>query len=255
MRQLLPEHITEVDPVALYTADVRARINDRPWVVVNMITSIDGATAVDGRSGGLGGPADKAVFRALREVPDVILVGAATVRTEDYGPVRLDADAMRRRRERGQREVPRLAVISGSLDLDPNSPMFTDSDQPPIVLTSEQADQQRRRRLESKAEVHTVGETRVSMTKALKLLGRLGIDCVLCEGGPNVNAQLLAEDLVEEWCQTTSAMLVGGESSRSAVGPEASITCDPQGSWLPRLQLDRLLEADGMLLARYLRQR
>jgi RibD C-terminal domain len=78
MRQLLPEHITEVDPVALYTADVRARINDRPWVVVNMITSIDGATAVDGRSGGLGGPADKAVFRALREVPDVILVGAWT---------------------------------------------------------------------------------------------------------------------------------------------------------------------------------
>jgi riboflavin biosynthesis pyrimidine reductase len=133
--------------------------------------------------------------------------------------------------------------------------MFTDSDQPPIVLTSEQADPRRRRRLGSRAEVHAVGETRVSMTKALDLLGRLAIDCVLCEGGPNVNAQLLAEDLVEEWCQTTSPTLVGGESSRSAVGPAASVTGDPQGSGLPQLHLDRLLEADGMLLARYLRQR
>ncbi len=255
MRQLLPEYITEVDPVALYTADVRARIDDRPWVVVNMITSIDGATAVDGRSGGLGGPADKAVFRALREVPDVILVGAATVRTEGYGRVRLDADAMRRRRERGQREVPRLAVVSGSLDLDPDSPMFTEAERAPLVLTSAQADPALRVRLESVAEVHSVGTSRVSMTEALSLLGRLGADCVLCEGGPTLNAQLLAQDLVDEWCQTTSPMLVGGESSRAAVGPEARVNGDPQGSGLPHLHLDRLLEADGMLLARYLRRR
>ena len=32
---------------------------DRPWVVLNMIASVDGATAVAGRSGGLGGPADR----------------------------------------------------------------------------------------------------------------------------------------------------------------------------------------------------
>lgn len=255
MRQLLPEYIAEVDPVVLYAADVRTRINDRPWVVVNMITSIDGATAVDGRSGALGGPADKAVFRALREVPDVILVGAATVRTEGYGPVQLGAEARERRRNFGRSEVPRLAIVSGSLELDPDSPMFAEAERPPLVLTSAQADPARRVRLESVAEVHTVGEARVSMTEALSLLGHLGVTCVLCEGGPTLNAQLLAQDLVDEWCQTTSPMLVGGESSRAAVGPEARVNSDPQGSRLPHLHLDRLLEADGMLLARYLRQR
>lgn len=255
MRQLLPEYIAEVDPVDLYTADVRTRINDRPWVVVNMITSIDGATAVDGRSGALGGPADKAVFRALREVPDVILVGAATVRTEGYGPVQLGAEARERRRNLGRSEVPRLAIVSGSLELDPDSPMFAEAERPPLVLTSAHADPARRVRLESVAEVHSVGTSRVSMTEALSLLGHLGVTCVLCEGGPTLNAQLLAQDLVDEWCQTTSPMLVGGESSRAAVGPEARVNSDPQGFGLPHLHLDRLLQADGMLLARYLRQR
>ena len=255
MRQLLPEYVAEVDPVELYTADVRTRIGDRPWVVVNMIASIDGATAVDGRSGALGGPADKAVFRALREVPDVILVGAATVRAEGYGPVQLGNEARARRRDLGRREVPRLAIVSGSLELDPDSPMFTGAEAPPLVLTAEHADPTRRRRLESVAEVHAVGETRVSMTAALSLLGRLGITCVLSEGGPTLNAQLLAQDLVDEWCQTTSPMLVGGESSRSAVGPEACFGDDASDGGPPGLRLERLLEDNGMLLARYLRRR
>ncbi len=253
MRQLLPEYLPEVNPVELYTADLRTCIGDRPWVVVNMITSIDGATAVDGRSGALGGPADKAVFRALREVPDVILVGAETVRTEGYGPVRLGDDARQRRRDLGRSEVPLLAIVSGSLTLDPDAPMFSEAEGATLVLTSENADPVRRRRLESVAEVHTVGETRVSMTMALSLLGRLGIACVLCEGGPTLNAQLLAQDLVDEWCQTTSPMLVGGESSRSAVGPEADFGDDASGGGPPGLRLDRLLEDNGMLLARYLR--
>lgn len=255
MRQLLPDYVPEVDPVELYTADLRPRHDDRPWVVVNMVSSIDGATAVDGRSGALGGPADKAVFRALREVPDVILMGAETVRAEGYGPVRLSDEARRRRRELGRSEVPRLAIVSGSLTLDPDSPMFSEAEGVPLVLTSEHADPARRRRLESVAEVHAVGETRVSMTMALSLLGRLGITCVLTEGGPTLNGQLLAHDLVDEWCQTISPRLIGGESKRSAMGPEAGFGDDASGGGPPGLRLDRLLEEDGMLLARYLRQR
>ena len=84
-----------------------------------MVASVDGATAIDGVSGGLGGPADKQVFSAIRGVADVILAGAGTVRAERYGPPRTPPSIQAARRARGQAAKPRLAVVSRSLDLDP----------------------------------------------------------------------------------------------------------------------------------------
>src|SRR5215472_15738405 len=54
------------------------------WVRANMIASVDGAIAVEGRSGPLSGVADKLVFAVLRSLADVIVVGARTVRAERY---------------------------------------------------------------------------------------------------------------------------------------------------------------------------
>jgi riboflavin-specific deaminase-like protein len=253
VRQLLPIVIDEVDPVALYAGDDRPSPAERPWVLVNMIASIDGATAIADRSAGLGGPADRAVFRALRELPDAIVVGAETARTEGYGPVRLDADAIERRHARGQASTPRLVLVSGSLELDITSAVFVDSTPPTIVVTHEASDAERRKNLEKVAEVVVAGATRVSMGEMLRTLRKMGIGTVLCEGGPIVNAQLLADGLVDEWCQTYSPLLVGGTSSRAAVGEDAHR--DPANDDAPeRLQLRRLLEADDMLMANYVRR-
>ncbi len=52
-----------------------------------MITSADGAVAIDGVSGGLGGSSDRSVFRHLRSIADGVLVGAETVRRERYSPI------------------------------------------------------------------------------------------------------------------------------------------------------------------------
>src|SRR5205823_3118949 len=83
VRQLFPNPIDDVDVAAAYTSDERLR---SPWLLVNMISTVDGATAIAGKSGGLGGPADKRVFAAIRSLADFILVGAGTVRAENYGP-------------------------------------------------------------------------------------------------------------------------------------------------------------------------
>src|SRR5260221_14376763 len=53
-------------------------------VKANMIASVDGAIMVDGRSGGLSGPADRLGFSVLRSLADVIVVGAGTARAERY---------------------------------------------------------------------------------------------------------------------------------------------------------------------------
>ena len=76
--------IDEVDPSGLteryaYPDELRSC-----WVRGNMIASVDGGATSDGKSGDLGGDGDRAVFAALREVADVIVVGASTARVENY---------------------------------------------------------------------------------------------------------------------------------------------------------------------------
>jgi riboflavin-specific deaminase-like protein len=246
VRQLLPVPTDPADPVALTASDERPAPSDRPWVIVNMIASIDGATAVEDRSGGLGGPPDRSMFRALRELPDAILVGASTVRTEGYGPVRLDDAAIRRRRARGQTDTPRLVIVSGSLRFDTTSALFHEAE-PPMVITHAKADERRRAELAELTEVVVAGTTKVEMREMLEKLRAMDMRTLLCEGGPILNAQLIAEDLVDEWCQTFSPLLVGGDSSRAATGDASP------GRTPPRFRLRRLLEADDMLLANYVR--
>ena len=87
--------------------------------------------AVDGRSGGLGSDADRQVFGILRELAEVVLVGAGTVRSEGYGGARKPT--------RGRALPPPIAVVTGSGNLDPGARLFTDTRVPPIVLTGPDA--------------------------------------------------------------------------------------------------------------------
>ena len=105
-----------------------------------MIASLDGTTVVDGRSGALGNPTDARVLGALRRAADAVLVGAGTVRAEGYGPARPTAATRAARRARGQDEVPRIAVVTRSLDLDLSTPLFTEPEAPTIVITSASAE-------------------------------------------------------------------------------------------------------------------
>ncbi|MGH9210025.1 MAG: dihydrofolate reductase family protein [Acidimicrobiales bacterium] len=227
---------------------------DRPWVVLNMVCSADGAAAgVEGRSASLSGDADRHLFHALRSVSDIILAGASTVRAENYGAARLVAGAESLRAEQGQAPLPRLAVVTGSLRLDPAARLFQEAppESRPIVLTSTDASTgapERSTALASVADVRNVGTTALDWTAALRLLRRdYDARMLLVEGGPTVNAQLVEHDLVDELCLTISPLLVGGSAQRilaslPAVAPRPIV-------------LDRVFEDRGFLLLRYLRRR
>jgi riboflavin-specific deaminase-like protein len=247
MRQLLPVPADDVDPADLYPADARPAASGRPWLMINMITSIDGATATSGRSGGLGGPADRLVFAALRSVADIILVGAGTVRAESYGPVRLAEAQQSRRVDNGQAPVPRLAIVSRNLDLDASGPLFARGVDPPIVITSPGADRVRRTELTDAGVDLVLAGTGddVDLVAALRTLGELDADVVLGEGGPTLNGALLAAGLIDEVCLTLAPQLVGGESARMLHGP-------PLDDLAP-FALRRMLEDDGFLFLRYTR--
>ena len=244
MRQVLPSPTSsDVDVAAIYAADRRVGAG-RPWLLVNMVASVDGATALEGASGSLGGPADRKVFHAIRAVADVILVGASTVRAEGYGPARPSSEREAERRARGQAPRPRLAVVSRSLDLDPGAALFGDPEQHPLVVTTTDADPRRRANLAQVAEIIEAGTGSVDLRSALDQLGSRGAGVVLAEGGPTLNGQLVAAGLVDELCLSLSPLLVGGPSHRLAQGPAGT---DPS-----RLVLDRVLTEDGFLFLRYL---
>jgi len=240
MRQLLPDPLSVVDPIDAYRPpEPRA---DRPWVRCNMISTFDGAIAVNGRSGLLGGPSDRRVFTILRAWADVIVVGAGTVRAERYGPVRLDDDLRERRRGRGQLPVPPIAIVTRSGNLDWSSPLFTESEVRPLVVTSADSDAETRARGETVADFVLAGSERVDVSTALRALQELGHRSVLLEGGPGLNSDFVAAGLLDELCLTVSPRLVAGSGSRLFAGPELM---PPVG-----VQVQQLLEEDGFLFFR-----
>ncbi len=144
-----PEHLppdpAEVRLAALYDEDPGAG----GWLRANFVSTVDGgAWGPDHLSGSINDDADWRVFRVLRALADVVLVGAGTVRTEGYGAMRLSTQAAAWRRAHGLAEQPVFALVSGRLDLDPASPVFTEAPVRPLVLTVGSAPAERRARLE-----------------------------------------------------------------------------------------------------------
>ena len=211
------------------------------YLRAGFVVSADGAIASEGSSRPLSGAADMAAFQALRAVSDAVLVGAGTVRREDYGPVRLRETGRAWRREHGRRGLPRLVVVSRSLDLDPTARCFP-PDRSTVVVTCAGAPEAARTGLAEVAEVVVAGQAEVDLPSAVAALRDRGLTRLLCEGGPTLLTDLLAARLVDELCLTLAPVVVGGAPglvTRALPAP------------LP-LRLAHLLDAgDSVLLARY----
>ncbi|AGL20137.1 pyrimidine reductase family protein [Actinoplanes sp. N902-109] len=209
-----------------------------PCLRVNFVASIDGAVTVDGKSGGLGGPGDKRIFDTLRMLCDALVVAAGTVRTEKYDALRLDAGARAWRQAHDLPEFPLMAVVSGSLELDPEQLIFSDAPVKPLVFTRAGATPPPG--LTEVAEIIVMRD----LADMVAELHRRGATQLLCEGGPSLVGGLIAEDLVDEVCLTVSPLLAGGTAGRMASG-----TPGP-----PRpMALRHVLSEEGMLFLRYAR--
>ncbi|MEP6842675.1 MAG: pyrimidine reductase family protein [Pseudolysinimonas sp.] len=213
---------------------------------VNFVQSIDGAATLGGRSGGLSDAADKRRFELLRRVADAVIVGAGTVRIEGYGPLRVSEPSVRWRVAHGMSEHPVFVIVSGSLQLDPASRIFTEARVRPILITrADSADAATRARFDGVADVIAVGEGRVDLVAALDALRARGLTRLLCEGGPSLFGSLLEVDAVDELCVTIAPQLDAGSSPRIAHGAEAN----------HGMQLAEVLRSGSALLLRYLRRR
>ena len=215
-----------------------------PWLRVNFISSVDGAASANGLSAGLGVPADRRVFDLLRRLTDVVIVGAGTVRAEGYGPMRLDPPQVKWRVDAGLSEHPVFAIVSGRLDLDPASPIFTDAPVRPIVITTNASPVDKREALAAVADVLVCGEDSLDVVAVRRQLAERGLTQQHCEGGPSLFASFIAADAVDELCLTVSPVLEAGDSGRISSGTKSA----PRG-----LALGHVLRSEAALLLRYVR--
>lgn len=219
----------------------------RPWLRANMVASLDGAAYHDGRSQPLSSAADMRIFGVLRGLADAVVVGAETVRREGYRPAKARAAFAERRAALGQSPAPVIAVVSAGLELDFDSPLFTEPAVPTLLLTGAKADPERLRAArKAGAEVVTAGgDAAVDPPAAVAALAERGLTRLLTEGGPRLLAQFAAAGVLDELCLSTAPLITSGAAPRIMNGPAIGV---PE-----RLRLALLLEEDGYLFSRYVR--
>ncbi len=215
---------------------------DRPWVMLNMVESIDGATAVDGGASALNDRDDRDLFLALRSVANVVMNGAETVRSENLGPLWMSDEMARRRSEAGMAPIPEMVILTRSLDLDPGHRIFSRPEQRPTVITGIDVEPSR---LESVGAV-----AKVIQIDPLDGNGIVSVlaehDVLLCEGGPTINTQLIRDGVVDEVNLTVAPMLALGDSKRVASGPPLDSPA--------KMRLDRKLMGEQSLFLRFVRE-
>jgi riboflavin-specific deaminase-like protein len=216
---------------------------ERPYVPLNMVSSLDGKATLDWRTKGLSTETDRQLFHHLRTQVDAVMVGAGTVRAERYGPL-VKSDELRAKREReGLRPDPLAVIVSARLDLPPELPLLQAADQHVVIVTASDAELPP---VPAPVEYLRVG-TDLPLALA-RLRTDHGVRSLLCEGGPTLNAHLLAAGLVDELWLTLNPKLIAGEAALTIVAGRELV--DPA-----ELELVAVATGDGDLFTRWRVQR
>jgi riboflavin-specific deaminase-like protein len=212
------------EPAAPGGSGARGR---RPYLALNMIATADGRATLSGRSGAIGGAADRELFHGLRTVFDAVMAGAGTVRAEGYHRLVRDRDGLRRRRERGLAEQPLACIVSGRLALGAEIPLLADPDARVAIVTASRDSLPPGCRAQIEY-VRCTRDGQLDLPAALReLRARFGVRSVLCEGGPHLNAQLLAAGLVNELFLSLAPTLAGDDAAGEPLRIVSGVDLDP----------------------------
>ena len=241
-RQLFPEAgELQLDAIAERLASLGDQASGRPYTVANFVSSVDGRATVSGRTAQLSDPADRALFHALREAVDAVMVGTTTLQIERYGRMIKNPAARQRRVEGGRASEPLAVVVSRSGQVPYEIPLFSEPEARIVEFTGATAP----RPVAAQRELNTLEPDEVDLQTVME---RLRVDfevrTLLCEGGPTLFGALVAEGLVDELFLTMAPKLVGGESNPAILS----------GPPLPEpatLEVGSVLECKGSLFLRF----
>jgi len=245
VRRLLPDaaETTVADQLGELDFKPLAK-DDRPYLVLNFASTVDGRATIDGRSGKIGSDTDTEVLQRLRTRVDAVMIGAGTMRAERYGRMVSDPDFRSYRERTGLAQDPLAVLISNRLSLPWDAPLFTDGGGQVVVFTAS-GDEPPETATPVTVVRHGDGEG-VDLDEAMRWLRtERGIASVLCEGGPTLHGELQARNLADELFLTIAPKLAGRD--------ERSILSAPLEGIID-LELAWLLDVDSELFARYRRR-
>jgi riboflavin-specific deaminase-like protein len=240
VRRLLPDVAETTVAEQISGLDLNELVHDdRPYVVLNFASTVDGRATIDGRSGPIGSRADMEILHRLRTRVDAVMIGAGTMRAERYGRIVPDPEYRAFREDSGLAHDPLAVLVSNRFDLPWDAGLFTDGGGHVVIFTASDEEPP-----ETATPVTVVRhDDKVDIEQAMAwLLDERGVCSVLCEGGPTLHGELQARGLADELFLTIAPKLAGRE--------ERSILTAPLPDPLP-LELVWLLDAESELFSRY----
>ena len=198
---------------------------DRPYVLVNMVMSVDGKAALEGSERGLGSQVDWRLMRELRVHADVVMSGAGTMRATGISPRLGVAELDAVRAARGKAGPPIGAVLSASGDLPLDRVFFTAPDFRAVVYLGASVPADRRVAIVATGRevVDLPAEGEIAfMLRHMR--HELGAGLLMVEGGPGLNAQLFEQGYVDEYFTTIGPVVVAGRDTFTTVEGGAAFT-------------------------------
>jgi riboflavin-specific deaminase-like protein len=196
----------------------------RPYLGINMVSSLDGKATLDWRTKGLSTDVDRRLFHHLRTQADAVMVGAGTAREERYGRMTKNDDLRQKRTNEGLVPDALAVVVSGRLDLPPDLPLLNEPEQRVVIATASDAE------LPGVTGAVEYARTGDDLPRLLAYLHEEhGVRSVLCEGGPTLNSFLFASGLVDELFLTLNPKVLAGASALTIVaGRELVEPAEPE---------------------------
>jgi riboflavin-specific deaminase-like protein len=240
VRQLLPDEVETTVAEQLAGLDFEsAAHSNRPYLILNFATTLDGRAAIEGKSGPIGSATDAEMLQRLRTRVDAVMIGAGTMRAERYGRIVSDQHLRAYRERTGLAHDPLAVIVSNRLELPWDARLFTNGGGRVVIFTASE-----REPPETATPVRIVRHPDgVDLDRALEWLREeRGIRSVLCEGGPTLHGRLREARLTDELFLTIAPKIAGGEGPRILEGALPDID---------QVELTWLLESEGELFARY----
>jgi riboflavin biosynthesis pyrimidine reductase len=220
---------------------------DRPTIVANFVSSVDGIVALGPSEPSAGGgeisgfsESDRFMMALLRGLADVVIVGAGTVRAggnHEWTPRRV-APALAESLAVWRSDLklalqPTTVVVTARGDVDPAHPGLSAPDVPVIVVTTRAgAARLARLALPPNMRVEIAGDDgQVPAHAVLDIVRGTGARLALCEGGPHLFGELLRAGLIDELFLTVAPQVIGRDDTARRLSLVEGVSFGAPGRW------------------------
>jgi riboflavin biosynthesis pyrimidine reductase len=240
--RLWPDATDAIDLDDAMTAYAPLRVDGRPSVTINMVTSIDGRAQLGGTAEGLASRADRRLMQLYRFAHDAVASGTGTLRHAGLW-LRVTRDLAARRAAAGRPAQPTGVLVAGAEAVPADASWFGGDESRILIVGSDNPMAE----APSGTELLRAPTRRPEPAWVLDRLAERGVRSLLLEGGPHLNASFLLAGLIDELCWTLGPELLGTDALQmiAAARPD-SVDHEPM-----RARLVSVLRHDDELFLRY----